>query len=216
MKYQLTEPERGNTILQYAIQLSEDHPWISQFAPIGADIFLIIYPIFLIIFYLKGIIKKQTEKKEWALFIFLSCAITLIINIIIQSFFFKNRPNIEIRDASTEETLLHQRLPQSSFPSDHAVVSMSIAIASLVWGYKTKNKLLIWFSYVLILIAIIMSACRVITVVHRPSDILGGFILAIIIPILLGYTPLLTYLKKWIITPIIKCEERIIKKCFNY
>jgi membrane-associated phospholipid phosphatase len=33
----------------------------------------------------------------------------------------------------TEETLLHQILPSSSFPSDHAVVSMAVAMATLLW-----------------------------------------------------------------------------------
>jgi undecaprenyl-diphosphatase len=105
--------------------------------------------------------------------------------------------------------LLHSLLPDSSFPSDHAVVGMSIAVASLIRWYKTKNKNLIFFAYFLILVALIMSLCRVVTIVHRPSDILGGFLLAILIPLLLNRPFLLQYLKKRLIAPIIILQEKI-------
>ncbi|MDR3168564.1 MAG: hypothetical protein LBU27_02130 [Candidatus Peribacteria bacterium] len=39
-----------------------------------------------------------------------------------------------------EETLFHGLLPNSSFPSDHAVVGMSIAIATLIWGHKIRSR----------------------------------------------------------------------------
>jgi undecaprenyl-diphosphatase len=176
----------------------------------GADIFTLIYPIFLIFLYLKGIIQKKAEDKQAALFIFFSCVISILVNILIQSFLIKNRPNVELFNADVGETVLHSFLPQSSFPSDHAVVSMSFAVATLIRGYKTKNKVLLRFGYILVLIAIIMSGCRIITVVHRPSDILGGFIVAILIPLLLGCTPLFTHLKKWLISPLIKAQEWIL------
>jgi membrane-associated phospholipid phosphatase len=134
-KFRLIEPERGYTILQKTVVFSEDYPRIAQFAPTGADIFVFVYPIFLVLLYLKGIIKKQTQPKEGAVFIFLSCFISVLVNIGIQYFFLKNRPNIELielLDVDIGETLLHGILPNSSFPSDHAVVGMSIAIATLI------------------------------------------------------------------------------------
>jgi hypothetical protein len=96
MKIHLTEPQRGYTLLQKCIALSNHHPRIEQFAPIGADIFTLIYPIFLIVLYLKGIIQKKLNDKEGALFIFLSCLFSILINILIQTFFLKNRPNVEL------------------------------------------------------------------------------------------------------------------------
>ncbi|MDR0651634.1 MAG: hypothetical protein LBG59_09960 [Candidatus Peribacteria bacterium] len=90
------------------------------------------YPVFLVVIYVKGIVKKQLQLKEGAIFIFLSCFISVLVNISIQSFFLKNRPNIELFNGDIGETLLHTLLPNSSFPSDHAVVGMSIAIATLI------------------------------------------------------------------------------------
>jgi len=172
MKFPLIEPQRGLSLLQTFTKLSEQYPRIDQLAPIGADVFVFIYPIFLVFLYTKGMIRKQLDRKEGALFIFFSCLISILTNICIQAFFLKDRPNIELFHLEAEETLLHKFLPSSSFPSDHAAVSMSIAIATLLRGYKTKNKNLIRMGYFLIIVAIIMSTCRVITVVHRPTDIL--------------------------------------------
>jgi undecaprenyl-diphosphatase len=209
MKLRLVEPERWYAIIDQCIELSERYPRIETFAPIGADIFVIIYPFFLIFLYLKGIFKKQLDRKEGALFIFFSCLISVIINTFLQSFFLKNRPNMDFFESDVGDTLLHALLPNSSFPSDHAVVGMSIAVASLIRWYKTKNKSLIFFAYILVLIALIMSICRVITIVHRPSDILGGFILAAFVPLVLSHPFLLQYVKKWLITPLIKLQEKI-------
>jgi membrane-associated phospholipid phosphatase len=50
----------------------------------------------------------------------------------LQSFFLKNRPNMDLFESDVGDTLLHSLLPDSSFPSDHAVVGMSIAVASLI------------------------------------------------------------------------------------
>jgi membrane-associated phospholipid phosphatase len=38
-----------------------------------------------------------------------------------------------LNQVEAEETLLHDILPTSSFPSDHAVVSMAVAVATLLW-----------------------------------------------------------------------------------
>ena len=48
-------------------------------------------------------------------------------------FFYKERPIVVLNQVEAEETLLHDILPTSSFPSDHAVVSMAFAMATLLW-----------------------------------------------------------------------------------
>ncbi|MDR0282580.1 MAG: hypothetical protein LBI53_04730 [Candidatus Peribacteria bacterium] len=140
MKFILLEPQRAISVLDIFIEISETYPRIAQFAPIGADIFVFIYPILLVVLYLRGIIKKQLNHKEGVLFIFLSCVISIITNICVQSFFLRNRPNMGLYLIEAEETFLHKFLPSSSFPSDHATVSMSIAIATLLRGYTIKNR----------------------------------------------------------------------------
>jgi len=206
-KLHLVEPQRWYHLLQKCISFSEAYPWIDRFVPIGADIFTFIYPIFLIFFYVKGIIKKQLDHKEGALFIFLSCFISVVVNICMQLFLSKSRPSMELFSADAGETILHSRLPSSSFPSDHAVVGMSIAVATLIWGYTTKNKSLIFFWYILVLCALIMGFCRIATAVHRPSDIVGGCILGVSVPLFLASPFVFPHVKRWLITPLIKLQE---------
>jgi membrane-associated phospholipid phosphatase len=90
---------------------------------------------------------------------------------------------------------------------------MSIAIATLIWGYKIRSlhpkqgKGLIYFWYFLVLCALVMGLCRIITVVHRPSDILGGYILWATVPLLSASPYIFPYLKKRLITPIVRLQE---------
>jgi len=210
-KIALIEPQWWEKLLHQAIEIVNNNPWLEQFAPIGADIFVFLYPIFLVALYLKGIIKKEKEAKEGALFIFFSCLFCTLINIGIQRFFYKQRPNAILYD-DTEETILHQFLPESSFPSDHAVVSMSFALATLFRGYKAKNKKIIFAGYSFVVISLVMCCCRIFTVVHWPSDIIGGILLSLILTIVFSQTSLFSLMKKYLITPCINLQEKIFKR----
>jgi len=63
-KIQMIEPKFGQKIIDSAIELQNKYPRVEQRAPIGADIFVFIYPIFLITLYLHGMIKKNLEEKQ--------------------------------------------------------------------------------------------------------------------------------------------------------
>jgi hypothetical protein len=52
-KYPLIEPKRGIMLLETLVELPHQYPRIAQFAPIGADIFTFIYPVLLVVLYLK-------------------------------------------------------------------------------------------------------------------------------------------------------------------
>lgn len=208
----LTEPTRWSSIIEKCQNLSTSYSRIDQYTSIGADIFVFVYPIFLVILYSKGLLKKEKEPKEGALFIFFACLISTLINIGVQCFFQKERPIVELSHLDTEETILHQYLPESSFPSDHAVVSMSFAMATLLRGYKVKNKKIIVAGYCLIVISLLMCSCRVLTLVHRPTDILWGMSLAIMVVALLFWNPIYNFLKKFLITPCINLQEKIFKR----
>jgi membrane-associated phospholipid phosphatase len=54
-----------------------------------------------------------------------------------------------------------------------------------------------------------MGFCRIITIVHRPSDVIGGLVLGILIPLLLASPFLFPYFQKWLITPLVKFQEWI-------
>ena len=215
-KIALIEPSWGQSILQWWIDTQTTYTFIWDIAPILADVFVILYPIFLVSIYLYSIIKKKTIIKQWALYIFFVTLTAVLINIWIQTFFYKERPIVTLNHIEAEETLLHKILPSSSFPSDHAVVSMSFAIATLLWWILNRKKFFTWFGIFFILISLIMTACRILTLVHRPSDIIAWLWLWILVPLLLMFRPFRYALIRHIINPIIRFEQWIIETLFNY
>ncbi len=91
----MTEPRRGYEVLLRIVELGERYPRLGNFYPIGADIFVFVYPIFLTVLYLYGMIKNKIEAKKEALFIFFSCFFSIVVNILSQQFFDKQRPIYE-------------------------------------------------------------------------------------------------------------------------
>ena len=216
-KINMVEPRRWYDFLLYLVKLWEEYPRLWNFYPIGADVFVFIYPVFLIALYVYWMIKQKIQQKIEALFIFFSCLFSVIINILSQQFFDKKRPIYELWIQDFDETILHNFLPSTSFPSDHAVVTFSIAMWTWLIAHKHKNKKLSIWAYFLFLIAIITVLCRIWTTVHRTTDILAGTIMWILVPIILIIPASYNFIGKWIFIPIINLEERIIKKIFkNY
>ena len=213
---QLIEPSRWMSLLNYWIDIQTKYGWISDLAPTFADIFVVVYPIFLVSVYLYAIVKKKVLLKQWALYIFLVTFLAVLINIFVQCFFYKERPIAVLNQIDTWETLLHDVLPVSSFPSDHAVVSMSFAIITLLWWIYNKRKFFTFSWIVLIFISLIMTISRILTLVHWPSDIVAWIWLWVIVPLLLMIRPIRYILLRWIINPIIRFEQWIVKKIFHY
>lgn len=183
----LIEPQRWLELLLALHQAMTASTIRSVITPVLADIFVFSYPIYLIFLYSMGWIKKQLAYKVASLWIFANVVITTLVNIGIQALVQKSRPNIVLWLVDQEtETILHKFLPSSSFPSDHATVSMSIAIASLLWGIQKNDKKYIIFGSILIVFSIIMSTSRIATAVHRPTDILGWLLIWAIIPLMLS------------------------------
>jgi membrane-associated phospholipid phosphatase len=121
-----------------------------------------------------------------------------------------------LNQVETGETLLHDILPTSSFPSDHAVVSMAVAMATLLWWLYNKKKFFIRSWIIFIIISLIMTACRILTLVHRPSDIFAWLLLWMLVPSILLVSPVRHALIRYIINPIIRFEKWVIKKIFRY
>ena len=213
---QLIEPTWWINVLEWGISLQGRYTWISNLAPIFADAFVIIYPIFLIAIYVYAIIKKKNVIKQWALYIFFAILIAVLINIWIQCFFYKERPIVTLNQVDAWETLLHEILPVSSFPSDHAVVSMCFAMATLLrWIYSKKNFYK-WSGIFLLIVSFIMTSCRILTLVHRPSDVVAWIGLWILVPLFLIIKPVRYTLVRFVINPVIRFEEWIVKKLFKY
>ena len=213
---QLVEPMWWKNLLQWGIDLQDLYPWISDIAPILADVFVLIYPAFLVCLYVFAILKKRKSVKQGCLYIFLVTFVAVLINIWIQCFFYKERPIVSLNQIETSETLLHEILPVSSFPSDHAVVSMTFAMAALVWWIYTRKRFFTWSGIFLLLVSFVMTSCRILTLVHRPSDIVAWLGLWVIVPLLFIIRPIRYAFLRYIINPIINFEQRILKKLFKY
>ena len=213
--FQLIEPSRWMGILNRWLSIQTKYEWIANLAPTFADIFVIAYPIFLICIYLYAIIRKKIVVKQWAIYIFLATLIAVFINVWIQLFFYKERPIVVLNQVEVEETLLHDILPTSSFPSDHAVVSMTFAMATLLWWLCNRRKFFTWSGVVFIIISLIMTLCRILTLVHRPSDIVAWIGLWIFVPLLLIIRPIRYALIRYVINPVIRFEQWFIGTLFN-
>ena len=213
---ELFEPSRCMSILNRWVDIQNKYEWLANLAPTFADIFVIIYPIFLICIYVYAIIKKKPIVKQGALYIFLATFIAVLINIWIQTFFYKERPIVVLNQVETEETLLHDILPTSSFPSDHAVVSMAVAIATLLWWLYNKRKFFTRSGIIFIVVSFVMTTCRILTLVHWPSDIVAWMWLWILVPLILMVRPIRYALLKYLINPLIRIEQWIMKKIFHY
>ena len=214
-KISLIEPQWGMNILHWWMDIQSNYERISNLAPVFADAFVIIYPIFLVCIYMYAIIRKKPQVKQWALYIFFATLIAVLINIWIQTFFYKERPIVSLNQVEAEETLLHEILPVSSFPSDHAVVSMSFAIATLIWWIFNRRKFFTWSGVLCILVSLVMTFCRILTLVHWPSDILAWIWLWILVPLILMIRPIRYALIRYIINPIIRFEQWFIWTLFN-
>lgn len=209
------EPLWWMDILNWWIDIQTKYEWIANLAPTFADIFVVIYPIFLVWIYLYAMIKKKPQIKQWAFYIFFATLIAVLINIWIQTFFYKERPIVALNQVEVEETLLHEILPVSSFPSDHAVVSMAFAMSTLLWWIYNRKKFFTWSGISLIVVSLIMTLCRILTLVHWPSDILAWLWLGILVPLILMIRPIRYALLRYVINPIIRFEQWFMGTLFN-
>ena len=212
----MQEPKWGYDFLKMLVDLWNKHQWIADFYPIGADIFVFVYPIFLTYWYLRGMITKNKLFKQDALIIFFSCLFSVIVNILSQQFFDKQRPIYELGTVAVDkDTILHQFLPVTSFPSDHAVVTFSIAMATLLLALRSHNKNLKIWSGFLFVFAVITGLCRIGTTVHRTTDILAGVVVGLLTPIVLFLPKPMDLLTRFVLDPIIHFETRLMNKLFK-
>lgn len=194
--FKLVEPTRGVNLSKSLFAWMQASIFWSQWIPVLADIFVFSYPIYLLALYIYGIVEGRRSKVEGlqkkiaALYIFVGVLMSAIVNVGIQFFVDKVRPNMVLGLVDLkQETVLHKFLPSASFPSDHAAVSMSIAMMSLFRGIQHKDKKFLRFGGILIIFSLITSFARVASGVHRPTDIIGGSIVGILVPLLLMWRP---------------------------
>lgn len=187
---------------------------LTALVPILADIFVFSYPLYLIYLYFfthdsiisrwQRLWHKSTDRqhKYIALSVFFSFVGSIIINYIIKAFVEQPRP-YQVLDLTLnpKESLILNSIPTDSFPSDHAAVWASIAVAVLIWWYKTANKKLIIAWRIFAVFALIMDICRITIGVHRPVDIAAGIVIGLIASLFLFFSfQLFLPLYNWIIS----------------
>ncbi|WP_300262244.1 phosphatase PAP2 family protein [Clostridium sp.] len=125
-----------------------------------------------VIVYLIGIISKKKKARGLAVDTIVFTAINLLLSAVISHFFYAPRPFVNDPNAN----LLYPHKPDSSFPSDHAVGSMSIAL-----GLNRYNKIL---GTIEIILSILIGISRVYVGHHYPQHVVASFILVIILNVL--------------------------------
>jgi len=141
--------------------------WLTFSWPL-ADFPIFFLPLFLwwvwlyLTFYTPS--SNSNAKRKELMHIFYACVIGIIISFIIKQFVDIDRPAWYIEST---ESLLLGKIPEKSFPSDHATVSFAFLTALLFSQYKRVG-------YVFLPFVIIMNIFRIVVWVHWPLDIIAG------------------------------------------
>ena len=196
--FHLTEPQWGVVLSKSLHTWMQSSPFLLFWIPKFADLFVLTYPIYLLILYIYGMAKKQIYYKKAAIFIFIGAVLSEVVNILAQFFVDKVRPNVVLWMADLKtKSILHAYLPSSSFPSDHAALSMGIAITSLLRWMKNKDKKFLRFGWILVVFSLITWFCRITAAIHWPTDVIAGSILGIIVPLLLMNRKIYSIIEKF-------------------
>ncbi|MFF2879096.1 phosphatase PAP2 family protein [Gottfriedia sp. NPDC057991] len=141
-------------------------------------------------------IQKGSERKHTAFYIALTLILALGGNFIIHQFYYHARPFV-----NHHVTKLISHSSDSSFVSDHGTLVFSTALILLLRKDRLGMVSLVW--------AILVGISRIFVGVHYPFDIIGAFILAGIVAIVVLKTSSLT---EPLMKILLKIYERIIKK----
>lgn len=126
-----------------------------------------IFMAIIAIAFILGITKKNCDYRKVAINTFVITVINLILSFIIGGIYYVDRPFVH-----NEVNLLFTHTQDASFPSDHAIGTMSIAL-----GFKKYNKLL---SIILTILSITVGFSRVYVGHHYPMDIVGAYIIVFV------------------------------------
>ncbi|PGM53739.1 undecaprenyl-diphosphatase [Bacillus sp. AFS053548] len=141
-------------------------------------------------------IQKGSERKHTAFYIVLTLILALGGNFIIHQFYYHARPFV-----NHHVTKLISHSSDSSFVSDHGTLVFSTSLILLLRKDRLGLISLVW--------AILVGISRIFVGVHYPFDIIGAFILAGIVAIIVLKTSSLT---EPLMKILLEIYERIITK----
>jgi len=211
----MIEPVWGEKFLKVLNSYMAQHDILIYWVPILADVFVFSYPIYLVVLYLYAIVKKQNKYKEFSLLLFFAWFGSIFVNVLVQMFVEKVRPDVILNlFVEWREALLLDTLPKNTFPSDHAAMAAAIATVSLIWGFKEKNKVIIWVGFVMSIFAVVMWFGRITMGIHWPTDILVGTLIGVAFSFLIFQKHVLSLLRKTIFRWIVDFQEWLWEKVF--
>ena len=146
--------------------LAGKNPYLDAFMIFSAQYIVFIVPI--VILYLWF---AKRGDKNFSLFLLISVIIATIVSMGISAVYYHPRPFA----MGLGNTLIHHSV-DSSFPSDHTTVMFAFSLPFLFFKkYKSGTALVI--------LAALVGYARVFCGVHFPLDIIGGFVVALLVSI---------------------------------
>ena len=164
------------SIYQFFANILSSNTSIVYIFSLLADVFVVLYPIRLVYIYLVWHINNSSNYKKLSLQVFFWVLVSFAINISIQYFVRKDRPEL-----LSWVNLIFEHLPNNSFPSDHMAVWLVFGLIIILSKYiydadYLKNKTIKTMWYIFVALGFIMWICRVVVWVHRFTDICAGVI----------------------------------------
>jgi undecaprenyl-diphosphatase len=126
------------------------------------------FPFFALVLLFMWFLGKEKEKYT-VVYAAITAVIGLVINFILGHIFYENRPFV-----THHVNLLVQHVKDSSFPSDHATGTFSIALA-ILWRKHRK------IGIGMLLFALCTGISRVYVGNHYPFDVLTSIIVALVV-----------------------------------